>query len=56
MTEARPSKASERPVYRLLLRPEPGCDGDRALRQALKALLRRFKLRCVAVEQVREPR
>jgi hypothetical protein len=55
MNDARPSKASERPVYRLLLRPEPGYDGDRALRQALKALLRRFKLRCVAVEQVQKP-
>ena len=36
MTEARPSKANERPVYRLLLRPEPGVDAERALRWLLK--------------------
>jgi len=45
-------KADERPLFKLTLRFEPGCDGVRSLRWALKALLRRFKFRCISVEQV----
>jgi hypothetical protein len=52
MTEARSSKASERPVYRLLLQPEPGVDAERALRWLLKIALQRFRLRCSSVERV----
>jgi len=36
---------SERPTFVLVLRPLPGVDGERALRAALKFLLRRFGLR-----------
>lgn len=39
------------PVYILRLTPAPGTDGIKALRLALKVLLRRFGLRCVSVEQ-----
>jgi hypothetical protein len=52
MTDAPAPKASKRPVFRLLLRPEPNVDGESALRRALKVLLRRFGLRCVSVERV----
>jgi hypothetical protein len=45
------AKASARPVFRLLLRPEPGVDGERALQALLKLALRRFRLKCIAVEQ-----
>ena len=42
-----------RPVFRLTLRPEPHVtDPVRALRLALKVLLRRFGLRCISVEEV----
>jgi hypothetical protein len=37
----------ERPVYVLRLRPEPGIDGARALRFALKRLLRDYGMRCL---------
>jgi hypothetical protein len=41
----------KRPTFRLTLRLEPQvADVDRALRHALKALLRRFGLRCIAIE------
>ena len=36
MSDAPAARASERPLYRLTLRPEPDVDGTRALRQALK--------------------
>ena len=51
MSEAPTPKANERPTYRLLLRPEPGVDGERALRRLLKIALRRFRLRCISIEQ-----
>ena len=41
-----------RPVYRILLRAEPGVDAERALRALLKTALRRFGLRCLSVEEV----
>jgi hypothetical protein len=44
-------KANQRPTFRLLLRPEPGVDGERALRALLKLGLRKFRLKCIAVEQ-----
>lgn len=41
-----------RPTFVLELRPEPGCqDPVRALRAALKTLLRRFHLRALSVEE-----
>jgi hypothetical protein len=55
MTAAAAAKANERPLFRLLLRPEPGVvEPERALRRALKILLRR-RLKCLAVERVRQP-
>lgn len=45
--------ARERPVYRIEVRPEPGADDIRALRHALKALLRRFRLRCLSIAEVK---
>jgi hypothetical protein len=45
-------------IFRLRLRvlnPEPD-DGIRRLRMALKLLLRRFGLRCIAIEQEQDPR
>jgi hypothetical protein len=43
-----------RPIYRLLLQPEPRVDGDRALKALLKFALRRLGLRCVSVEELRQ--
>ena len=43
-------KAADRPVYHLQVRAEPGVDEVRALRFLLKSMLRRFGLRCVAIE------
>ena len=48
----RRSQASERPTFRLVLRPEPRTDGERALRALLKAALRRYGLKCLSVEKV----
>ena len=42
------------PIYRLDLRAEPGVDGIQALRAALKALLRSYGLRAVAVAELDE--
>lgn len=42
-----PIKASDRPVYTLRIRPEPGVNDGVALRMAVKAMLRRFGYRCV---------
>jgi hypothetical protein len=42
----------ERPTFIVELRPEPKVDDPvRALRALLKTALRRFKLRCVSVEE-----
>jgi hypothetical protein len=38
-----------REVFIITLKPEPGIAGDRALRAALKTLLRRHGLRCTAI-------
>jgi hypothetical protein len=43
-----PSK-TERPTFVIVLRPEPGIDGVRALRAALKTLLRSHGLRAVRI-------
>lgn len=37
--------------YVLTLEPKPGIDDTRALRAALKALGRRFGLRCIAIRE-----
>jgi hypothetical protein len=42
-------------VFVVTLRPERGVDGVRALRAALKHLLRRHGLRCVAVRAAHQP-
>jgi hypothetical protein len=51
--EPRRQAASERPLFRLVLRPQPRVDGERALRALLKTALRRFGLRCISAERVR---
>jgi hypothetical protein len=49
------SATQNRPQYRLLLRPEPHVhDPLRALRAALKVLLRRFGLRCMSAEEIQQ--
>jgi hypothetical protein len=51
VTEPQPA----RPTYVLRLRPTPQCpDPIKALRWALKLLLRRCHLRCTSCEEVRE--
>jgi hypothetical protein len=45
---------ADRPTFIVRLRPEPGVDAVRALRSALKVLLRRFGLRCVEVRKVQK--
>ena len=42
------------PVFLVRLRALPGVDAIRALRAALKVLLRRFGLQCVSVEEEAE--
>ena len=42
---------TKRPVFVITLRPLPGVDPVRALRAALKLLLRRFGLRCVSISE-----
>ena len=39
---------TDRPTFILHFRPEPGVDPIRALRAALKELLRRHGLRCIS--------
>ena len=39
-----------RPVFVVTMRAEPGVDSWRALRAALKALLRLYGLRCLRLE------
>jgi hypothetical protein len=47
-------KPETRPIFALLLRPEPGTDSIRNLRLALKFLLRRFRLRAVSCVETRD--
>jgi len=44
----------DRPTFLLRLRPEPGVDPVHALRAALKLLLRKCRMRCLAVTEERE--
>jgi hypothetical protein len=44
-------QAGRRSIFTLRLRPEKGVDPIRALRGALKILLRKFGLRTVSVEE-----
>jgi hypothetical protein len=46
------TSTSRREAYVLTLRPMPGVDGNRALRAALKFLLRRFGLKAVKIGEV----
>jgi hypothetical protein len=41
---------SEAPAFVVTLKPEPGVDATLALRALLKVSLRRFGLKCTAVE------
>jgi hypothetical protein len=50
--ESPEATTGERPVYRLLLKPEPRVDGVRALRALLKLALQRLGLRCISIEEV----
>jgi hypothetical protein len=43
--------AHERPIFMLALRPLPGIDGIRALRRALKFLLRKFGLKVISIRE-----
>lgn len=48
------AKPADRPTFSLTLRPEPHViDPDRALRRALKVLLRSFGLRATSIEETR---
>ena len=44
------ARLPSRPIYVLRLQPLPCVDGIRALRRALKYLLRACGLRCISVE------
>jgi hypothetical protein len=48
-TNAQPAK--ERPLFTQQLCAEPGVDAIRALRAALKSMLRKYGLRCVSVHE-----
>jgi hypothetical protein len=43
--------AGARPIFVVRLQPKPGIDPARALRAALKVLLRRFGLRAIEVKE-----
>jgi hypothetical protein len=45
---------SERPIYRLRLRPLKGVDPMRALRHVLKRLLRTHGMQCVSAEEEKD--
>jgi hypothetical protein len=53
-----PIPANQRPICVLRLRAEPGIDAVRALRFALKFLLRRLGLKCISIREDthKEPR
>ena len=44
--------AHERPIFTITLRPEPGVDALRAIKAALKGLLRHHGLRVIEVREV----
>jgi hypothetical protein len=46
-------RPEQRPIFVLVLRPEPRVDGIRALRRLLKVSLRSFRLRCISIDEVR---
>jgi hypothetical protein len=48
MTTTTTKPATERPIFVLELRPEPGVDPVLALRALLKVTLRRFGMRCIS--------
>ncbi len=48
------ARQQSRVVFVLRLEPKRGVDPIRALRSLLKVMLRRFGLRCVAVEEIAE--
>lgn len=48
---APPKQSQDTTVYVLTLKPLPGADAIRALRWALKRMLRRYGLRCIAIAE-----
>ena len=46
------SRQSDRPIFVLRLRPEPGVNGYRALRELLKRLLRTHGFRCLDAREM----
>jgi hypothetical protein len=50
------TRSPARPIYCLRLQPGPGVDGVRALRNALKFLLRRWGLRVISIDEEKEKR
>lgn len=53
LTPDDPLTSTQRPTFIVHLRPEPRVDAVRALRLALKTLLRRFGLRAISLEEKR---
>jgi hypothetical protein len=54
ITNTPKSAVTERPIFVLELRPEPGVDPVLALRALLKVTLRRFGLRCISAHENQE--
>jgi hypothetical protein len=46
------SRPTNRPLYAVTLRPLPGVDGIRALRAALKAPLRKYRLQALEISEI----
>jgi hypothetical protein len=44
-------RTCDRPVVKLVVQPEPGVDGTRAVRRLLKFALRTCGLRCISAEE-----
>lgn len=47
--------ASDRPVFCMRVRAEPRVDPIRALRWLLETMLRQYGLRCVSIEEEKQP-
>ena len=43
------------PTFVLTLVAKPGTDSIRSLRAALKLLLRKYRLRCTSIEEIKPP-
>jgi hypothetical protein len=47
-----PRETDRGPIFIVKLQAQPGADGIRSLRQPLKVLLRKFRLRCLSAREV----